>query len=165
MKNVIENIYDDQFLLSVFKHKRKRGIVCLSWFLDDLARPQKVDFVMARLSEFHICEARIIIQYWEDKKKLIRLFKRYNIEEYEIKREYKKNHATPGYINIHVRNKSLPLDFLKVFLTRHYGNDFERPYSLSVTPYIIIDNGNDEIIAIKLYDDRGAYQYYIKKKH
>ena len=53
--------------------------------------------------------------------------------------------------------------FLKVLITKHYGFENARPGTLNVTPFIAMDT-DKEIIAIKLYDDRGFYEYVIEKK-
>jgi hypothetical protein len=40
---------------------------------------------------------------------------------------------------------------------------FLRNNAIDIIPYIIIDTGGDEIIAFHLYDDRGYYEYFVRK--
>jgi hypothetical protein len=114
--------------------------------------------------EIPISQARIVIQYWESSKVVTDLLDKYGLDSYQVKREYKKNHVKPGYINIDISSQILNEQFLLELFTRHYGLDFSRPNALNLVPYFIIDTGNAEIIAIKCYDDRGFYQYFIRKE-
>lgn len=62
-------IKDDIFLKKVFKRQLKRGIAYYCCIMEYLSRPQKVKYIIRRLSDIPILRARIIIQYWEEDKK------------------------------------------------------------------------------------------------
>ena len=114
--------------------------------------------------EIPISQARIVIQYWEKTKTVTDLLDKYGLNSYQVIREYKINHVKPGYINIDISSQTFNELFLHELLARHYGLDFSRSNALNLVPYFIIDTGNLEIIAIKCYDDRGFYQYFIRKE-
>lgn len=156
-------IKDDIFLKKVFKRQLKRGIAYYCCIMDYLSRPQKVKYIIRRLSDIPILRARIIIQYWEEDKKMIRILNRHKVNDYRIVRGY-KNGQTPGYLNINIDNETINVRFIKELLNRHFGNDFSKQNAIDIIPYIVIDTGGDEIIAFHLYDDRGYYEYYIPKK-
>lgn len=130
--------------------------------MDYLSRPQKVAFTMKRLMDVPFSKGRMIIQYWEDEKIMTRMLKRHGVKDYEIVRAYKQG-ATPGYLNINISGDTLDAKFLKELLTRHYGNDFSADNAIDIVPFVVIDTGGDEIIAFHLYDDRGFYEYFIRK--
>ena len=153
-------IRDDIFLKKVFKRQLRRGIAYHCCVMDYLSRPQKVENTIKRINEISISHARIIIQYWEDDNKIVRILNRHKIENYRIIREY-KNGQTPGYINID--NNAINSKFLKELLNRHYGNDFSAKNAIDIVAYVVIDTGRDEIVAFHLYDDRGYYEYFIPK--
>ena len=155
-------IQDDVFLKKVFKRKRRRGIAYHGCIMDYLSRPQKVAFTMKRLMDVPFSKGRMIIQYWEDEKIMTRMLKRHGVKDYEIVRAYKQG-ATPGYLNINISGDTLDAKFLKELLTRHYGNDFSADNAIDIVPFVVIDTGGDEIIAFHLYDDRGFYEYFIRK--
>ena len=157
-------IYNDDFWKKVFKRKFRTGIAYHACIMDYLSSKQRVLFTIRRLMEIPISQARIAIQYWEKTKVVTDLLDKYGINSYQVKREYKKGHVKPGYINIDVSSQTLNEAFLYELLKRHYDADFSRPNSLDLVPYFIIDTGNAEIIAIKCYDDRGFYQYFIRKE-
>ena len=155
-------IQDDVFLKKIFKRKWKRGIAYHGCIMDYLSRPQKVAFTLKRLLEVPFFKGRIIIQYWEEEKLMKRMFARHGIQDYEIVRAYKHG-VIPGYININISGESLDEKFMKELLTRHYGNDFSTDNSIDIVPFVIIDTGKDELVAFHLYDDRGFYEYFIRK--
>ena len=156
-------IYNDVFWQKVFKRKFRTGIAYHACIMDYLSSKQRVFFTIQRLMEIPISQARIVIQYWEKTKVATDLLDKYGLNSYQVKREYKKGHVKPGYINIDVSSQTLNEAFLYELLKRHYDKDFSRPNALDLVPYFIIDTGNSEIIAIKCYDDRGFYQYFIRK--
>ena len=157
-------IYNDDFWQKVFKRKFRTGIAYHACIMDYLSSKQRVLFTIRRLMEIPISQARIVIQYWESSKVVTDLLDKYGLDSYQVKREYKKNHVKPGYINIDISSQILNEQFLLELFTRHYGLDFSRSNALNLVPYFIIDTGNLEIIAIKCYDDRGFYQYFIRKE-
>ena len=77
-------------------------------------------------------------------------------------REYKPMRMRPGVVHINFVNE-FNTRFLKVLITKHYGFENARPGTLNVTPFIAMDT-DKEVIAIKLYDDRGFYEYVIEKR-
>jgi len=157
-------IYNDEFWLKVFKRKYRIGIAYNACIMDYLSSKQRVLFTIRRLMEIPISQARIVIQYWEKTKVVTDLLNKYGLNSYQVIREYKINHVKPGYINIDISSQTLNELFLHELLTRHYSIDFSRSYALNLVPYFIIDTGNTEIIAIKCYDDRGFYQYFVRKE-
>ena len=161
MDNVI---YNDEFWQRVFKRKFRAGIAYHACIMDYLSSKQRVLFTIRRLMEIPISQARIVIQYWEKTKVVTDLLDKYGLNSYQVIREYKINHVKPGYINIDISSNALNELFLHELLTRHFGLDFSRSNALNLVPYFIIDTGNKEIIAIKCYDDRGFYQYFIRKE-
>lgn len=157
-------IYNDEFWQKVFKRKFRSGIAYHACIMDYLSSRQRVIFTIRRLMEIPISQARLVIQYWEKTELITDLLKKYGLNSYQVKREYKMKHVKPGYINVDITSQRLNEPFLHELLTRHYGHDFSRPDSLDLYPYFIIDTGNEEIIAIKCYDDRGFYEYFIRKE-
>lgn len=155
-------IGDDIFLKKVFKRQIKRGIAYHGCIMDFLSRPQKVGYTIKRINEIPISNARIIIQYWEDNNRILKILHRHKIDEYRVVREY-KNGQKPGYLNINIDNDVINTKFLKELLIKHYGNDFSVKNAIDIVAYIVIDTGGDEIIAFHLYDDRGYYEYFIPK--
>ena len=130
--------------------------------MDNLSIKQKVEFAVRRITEIPFQEGRMVIEYWDNFNEITELLNMYNMD-YNIVRGHKRGHMTPGVININAQKKFNP-DFLRKLLTGHYGFDFSLPGCLHITPYVIIDTGLNEVIAIKLYDDRGFYEYYLSKK-
>ena len=155
-------INNNLFLKKIFKRKLRRSIAYHCCIMDYLSRAQKVEYTIKRLSEIPISHARIIIHYWEDEKKMIRILKRHKVTEYSIVREYKKG-TTPGFLNINVVERTINIDFFKELLNRHYGCDFSTQNAIDIVPYVVIDTGRDELIAFHFYDDRGYYEYHIPK--
>lgn len=160
MKKSIDN---DIFFEKVLKRKITRGIAYHCCIMDNLAKSIKVDFVIRRINEVPFKEGRLILLYWEETDKLIDLFKEYNIHSYNIIREYKINHVKPGYISMNIDSFFINSKFFKVLLKRHFGYDFSENNSLGLWPNIVIDTGKDEIVLFHLYDDRGFYEYFIRK--
>lgn len=93
---------------------------------------------------------------------LERMLKECAVDDYEMTREYKPMRMRPGVVHINFVNE-FNTRFLKVLITKHYGFENARPDTLNVTPFIAMDT-DKEVIAIKLYDDRGFYEYVIEKK-
>jgi len=156
------NIHNDEFLRKVFSWKRRK---CLAWLqcdMDWMKFEDKVDFVVGRLSAMHFEEARMILEYWENASDMVAVLEECHVENYEIVSEYKLGRMTPGVININFKY-SFDSHFLKVLITKHYGYELAKNDVLAVWPYLAIDNGK-QIIAIKLYDDRGFYEYVWQKK-
>lgn len=156
-------IQDDIFLKKIFNRKWRRGIAYHGCIMDYLSRPQKVAFTLKRLMEVPLSQGRIIIQYWEDEKKILQLFARHSVKDYEIIRSYKHG-VTPGYININISGGSLNAKFLHELFIRHYGKDFSADNAIDIVPFVAIDTGEDEIIAFHFYDDRGFYEYFVRKQ-
>ena len=156
-------IQDDVFLKKIFKRKWRRGIAYHGCVMDYLSRPQKVAFTLRRLMEVPFYQGRIIIQYWEDEKKMIRIFARHGVKNYEIVRPYKHG-VTPGYININISSDSFNAKFLQELFTRHYGKDFSTDNAIDIVLFVVIDTGGNEIIAFHFYDDRGFYEYFVRKR-
>lgn len=156
-------INNNLFLKKIFKRQLKRGIAYHCCIMEYLSRSQKVEYTIRRLSEIPISHARIIIHFWEDEKKMIRILNRHKVTDYSIVREYKKG-TTPGLLNINVVAGTVIIDFLRAILNRHYGYDFSTQNAIDIVPYIVIDTGRDELIAFHLYDDRGYYEYHIPQR-
>lgn len=159
------SIYNDVFLKKVFNRKIKRPVVyCVASFMDHLSMQDKIDFTINRLNEVKFKKARIIIEYWNDLDKILKLLIKNKMSDYTIIKPYKKNRIKPGVLSIDIKSKQIDRNFLKSLLKRHYAYDFAYPNRLEITPYIVMDTGINEIIAFKLYDDRGFYEYHIKNK-
>ena len=156
-------IQDDVLLKKIFKRKWRRGIAYHGCIMDYLSRPQKVAFTLKRLMEVPLYKGRIIIQYWEEEKKMIRIFARHGVKNYEIVRPYKHG-VTPGYININISSDSFNAKFLQELTARHYGMDFSTDNSINIVLFVVIDTGGSEIIAFHFYDDRGFYEYFVRKR-
>ena len=157
-------IQDDVFLKKIFKRKLRRGIAYHGCIMDYLSRPQKVAFTLKRLMEVPLYKGRIIVQYWEEEKKMIRIFARHGIKDYEIVRPYKHG-VTPGYININISGDSFNTKFLQELYARHYGKDFSTDNAIDIVLFVVIDTGENEIIAFHFYDDRGFYEYFVRNSH
>lgn len=155
-------IQDDVFLKKIFKRKIRRGIAYHGCIMDYLSRPQKVAFTLKRLTEVPLYKSRIIIQYWEEEKKLTRICARHGVKDYEIVRPYKQG-VTPGYININISGDSFNVKFLQELVARHYGKDFSTDNAIDIVLFVVIDTGENEIIAFHFYDDRGFYEYFVRK--
>lgn len=156
------NIYNDEFLRKVFSWKRRKGLAWLQCDMDWMSFEDKVDYVVGRLSAMRFDEARMILEYWEKASDMVAVLEECHVENYEIVKEYKMRHMTPGVININFKGSFDPY-FLKVLIKKHYGYELAKNDVLAVWPYLAIDNGK-QIIAIKLYDDRGFYEYVWQKK-
>lgn len=160
MQNI--SIYNEKLLSSVFNRKTRKGIVRISYDLDWLPLNRKIDFTVNRLCSYRFHKARLTLHFWELNEVLEQMLKECAVNDYEITREYKARRMRPGVVHINFVNE-FNKRFLKVLITKHYGFENARPDTLNVMPFIAIDSGS-EIIAIRLYDDRGFYEYVIEKK-
>lgn len=149
-------IYNMDFLRKLFARKLKRGIARIECDMEEMAFKNKVRFVVHRLSKMRFFEARMILEFWENNEDIMSLLRECQIQEFKLIREY-KGRKTPGVIIIHF-TESFDAHFLEVLITKHYGYELAKADSLSVWPFLAIDDGK-QIIAIKLYDDRGFYEY------
>ena len=154
-------IYDNNFLRKVFCRKLKRGIATIECDLSEMSFMKKVTFVVDRLSKMRFLEARMILEFWEKANDIIRVLEDCHVYEYKLVREY-KSQKTPGIIDIQFSG-SIDTHFLEVLITKHYGCELAKEDALSVWPFLAIDDGK-QITAIKLYDDRGFYEYVWLKK-
>ena len=160
MQNI--SIYNEEFLSRVFSRKRRKGIVAISYDLDWLPLNRKIDFTVNRLCSYRFNKARLTLHFWESNEVLERMLKECAVDDYEMTREYKPMRMKPGVVHINFANE-FNTRFLKVLITKHYGFENARPDTLNVTPFIAMDT-DKELIAIKLYDDRGFYEYVIEKR-
>ena len=160
MQNI--SIYNEKLLSSVFNRKTRKGIVRISYDLDWLPLNRKIDFTVNKLCSYRFHKARLTLHFWESNEVLERMLKECAVDDYEMTRAYKPMRMRAGVVHINFVNE-FNKRFLKVLITKHYGFENARPDTLNVTPFIAIDSGS-EIIAIKLYDDRGFYEYVIEKK-
>lgn len=160
MQNI--SIYNEKLLSSVFNRKARKGIVRISYDLDWLPLNRKIDFTVNRLCSYRFHKARLTLHFWESNEVLERMLKECAVNDYEIAREYKAMRMRPGVVHINFVNE-FNKTFLKVLITKHYGFENARPDTLNVTPFVAMDT-DKEVIAIKLYDDRGFYEYVIEKK-
>lgn len=154
-------IYDNNFLRKVFCRKLKKGIATIECDLEGMSFKKKVTFVVDRLSKMKFLEARMILEFWEKTNDIIQMLEECHVYEYKLIREY-KGRKTPGVIDIQFLG-SIDAHFLKVLITKHYGYELAKEDALSVWPFLAIDDGK-QITAIKLYDDRGFYEYVWLKK-
>jgi hypothetical protein len=136
--------------------------VRISYDLDWLPLNRKIDFTVNRLCSYRFHKARLTLHFCESNEVLEQMLKECAVNDYEITRGYQAMRTRPGVVHINFANE-FNKRFLKVLITKHYGFENARPDTLNVTPFIAIDSGS-EIIAIKLYDDRGFYEYVIEKK-
>jgi hypothetical protein len=160
MQNI--SIYNEELLNRVFNRKTRRGIVSISYDLDWLPLNRKIDFTVNRLCSYRFNKARLTLHFWERNEVLERMLKECAVDDYEMTREYKPMRMRPGVVHINFVNE-FNTRFLKVLITKHYGFENARPGTLNVTPFIAMDT-DKEVIAIKLYDDRGFYEYVIEKR-
>ena len=160
MQNI--SIYNEEFLSRVFSRKRRKGIVAISYDLDWLPLNRKIDFTVNRLCSYRFNKARLTLHFWESNEVLEQMLKECAVDDYEMTREYKPMRMRPGVVHINFVNE-FNTRFLKVLITKHYGFENARPGTLNVTPFIAMDT-DKEVIAIKLYDDRGFYEYVIEKR-
>ena len=155
-------IYDDAFLKRLFKRKIRKSFAQLQCNMEWMSFEDKVDYVVGRLSAMRFEEARMILEYWEKASDIVAVLEECHVGNYEMVSEYKLGRMTPGVININFKHSFDP-HFLKVLITKHYGYELAKKDVLAVCPFLAIDNGK-QIIAIKLYDDRGFYEYVWQKK-
>lgn len=160
MQNI--SIYNEELLSRVFSRKRRKGIVAISYDLDWLPLNRKIDFTVNRLCSYRFHKARLTLHLWEPNEVLERMLKECAVDDYEMTRAYKPMRMRPGVVHINFVNE-FNTRFLKVLITKHYGFENARPDTLNVTPFVAMDT-DKEVIAIKLYDDRGFYEYVIEKK-
>lgn len=156
------SIHNDKFLQSVFSWKRRKGLAWVQCDMEWMSFEDKVNFVVGRLSAMRFDEARMILEYWEKTSDIVAVLEECQVKNYEIVTEYKLGRMTPGVININFKKMFAP-HFLNVLITKHYGYELGKDDVLAVWPYLAIDNGK-QIIAIKLYDDRGFYEYVWQKE-
>jgi len=160
MQNI--SIYNEEFLSRVFSRKRRKGIVAISYDLDWLPLNRKIDFTVNRLCSYRFNKARLTLHFWESNEVLEQMLKECAVDDYEMTRAYKPMRMRPGVVHINFVNE-FNTRFLKVLITKHYGFENARPDTLNVTPSVAMDT-DKELIAIKLYDDRGFYEYVIEKR-
>lgn len=160
MQNI--SIYNEELLSKVFSRKRRKGIVAISYDLDWLPLNRKIDFTVNRLCSYRFHKARLTLHFWEPNEVLERMLKECAVDDYEMTRAYKPMRMRPGVVHINFVNE-FNTRFLKVLITKHYGFENARPDTLNVTPFVAMDT-DKEVIAIKLYDDRGFYEYVIEKR-
>ena len=160
MQNI--SIYNEELLSRVFSRKRRKGIVAISYDLDWLPLNRKIDFTVNRLCSYRFHKARLTLHFWEPNEVLERMLKECAVDDYEMTRAYKPMRMRPGVVHINFVNE-FNTRFLKVLITKHYGFENARPDTLNVTPSVAMDT-DKELIAIKLYDDRGFYEYVIEKR-
>lgn len=160
MQNI--SIYNEELLSRVFSRKRRKGIVAISYDLDWLPLNRKIDFTVNRLCGYRFHKARLTLHFWEPNEVLERMLKECAVDDYEMTRAYKPMRMRPGVVHINFVNE-FNTRFLKVLITKHYGFENARPDTLNVTPFVAMDT-DKEVIAIKLYDDRGFYEYVIEKR-
>ena len=160
MQNI--SIYNEKFLGRVFSRKRRKGIVAISYDLDWLPLNRKIDFTVNKLCSYRFHKARLTLHFWEPNEVLERMLKECAVDDYEMTRAYKPMRMRPGVVHINFINE-FNTRFLKVLITKHYGFENARPDTLNVTPSVAMDT-DKELIAIKLYDDRGFYEYVIEKR-
>ena len=160
MQNI--SIYNEKFLGRVFNRKTRKGIVRISYDLDWLPLNRKIDFTVNRLCSYRFHKARLTLHFWEPNEVLERMLKECAVDDYEMTRAYKPMRMRPGVVHINFINE-FNTRFLKVLITKHYGFENARPDTLNVTPSVAMDT-DKELIAIKLYDDRGFYEYVIEKR-
>ena len=156
------SIYNSNFLRKVFSWKRRKNLAWLHCDLEWMSFEDKVNFVVEYLSKMRFKEARMILEYWEKTCDIITVLEDCHIVNYEIFREYKLGRMTPGVVNITFKD-SFDAHFLRVLITKHYGYELAKKDVLAVWPYLAIDT-EKQIIAIKLYDDRGFYEYVWQKR-
>ena len=160
MQNI--SIYNEELLSRVFSRKRRKGIVAISYDLDWLPLNRKIDFTVNKLCSYRFHKARLTLHFWEPNEVLERMLKECAVDDYEMTRAYKPMRMRPGVVHINFVNE-FNTRFLKVLITKHYGFENACPDTLNVTPFIAMDT-DKELIAIKLYDDRGFYEYVIEKR-
>ncbi len=160
MQNI--SIYNEELLSKVFNRKTRKGIVRISYDLDWLPLNRKIDFTVNRLCSYRFHKARLTLHFWERNEVLERMLKECAVDDYEMTRAYKPMRMRPGVVHINFVNE-FNTRFLKVLITKHYGFENARPDTLNVTPSVAMDT-DKELIAIKLYDDRGFYEYVIEKR-
>ena len=160
MQNI--SIYNEELLNRVFNRKTRRGIVSISYDLDWLPLNRKIDFTVNRLCSYRFNKARLTLHFWESNEVLEQMLKECAVDDYEMTRAYKPMRMRPGVVHINFVNE-FNTRFLKVLITKHYGFENARPDTLNVTPSVAMDT-DKEVIAIKLYDDRGFYEYVIEKR-
>ncbi|MFC2812967.1 MAG: hypothetical protein ACFN4S_03965 [Prevotella conceptionensis] len=160
MQNI--SIYNEELLSRVFSRKRRKGIVAISYDLDWLPLNRKIDFTVNKLCSYRFHKARLTLHFWEPNEVLERMLKECAVDDYEMTRAYKPMRMRPGVVHINFVNE-FNTRFLKVLITKHYGFENARPDTLNVTPSVAMDT-DKELIAIKLYDDRGFYEYVIEKR-
>ena len=136
--------------------------MAISYDLDWLPLNRKIDFTVSRLCSYRFHKARLTLHFWEPNEVLERMLKECAVDDYEMTRAYKPMRMRPGVVHINFVNE-FNTRFLKVLITKHYGFENARPDTLNVTPFVAMDT-DKEVIAIKLYDDRGFYEYVIEKK-
>ena len=158
MQNI--SIYNEELLSRVFNRKTRKGIVRISYDLDWLPLNRKIDFTVNRLYSYRFHKARLTLHFWESNEVLEQMLKECAVDDYEMTREYKPMRMKPGVVHINFVNE-FNKRILKVLITKHYNFENALADSLNVTPFIAIDSGS-EVIAIKLYDDRGFYEYVLE---
>lgn len=136
--------------------------MAISYDLDWLPLNRKIDFTVNKLCSYRFHKARLTSHFWEPNEVLERMLKECAVDDYEMTRAYKPMRMRPGVVHINFVNE-FNTRFLKVLITKHYGFENARPDTLNVTPFIAMDT-DKEVIAIKLYDDRGFYEYVIEKR-
>lgn len=156
----MNSIFDPVFLHKIFNRKIRRGIVWVSYDLDWLALNKKIDFACETLYKYKFNEAHFFIYYWEKDEIIVNMLNKWNITNYRVLKKY-KGKIRGGLIEIIFMNSFIK-GWIKEIITCHYGYEMAKENSLSMVPYVVMVTDNC-VHAIKLYDDRGFYEYIIPK--
>lgn len=157
-----EIIYNDTFLRKVFNQEIVKDIVIINHETNNLNRSNKVNYAIDYLQKHDFIKGRVIIEFQEDTKRVLRLLHSFNITEYEIVRRYTVSNIRPGLLSMGITKQNLNIMFIKKIIQKLYDYDYERPGSLNLTLYIVLDKGENGIIGLRYFDDRGFCEFAIQ---
>ena len=153
-----KTIFNDSFISKLLKGKYKTKVAIRNCDLEKLYFKQKVEFTVSRLASLPYNEARLMIQFWEDKNRIMKILNKHSIHNYKFQRDYYGLY-TPGILDIFFQKGEFKNLFLKDIITKHYGFELAQKDSLNIMMFYTTSTSK-EISVIHIYDDRGFREYY-----
>ena len=153
-------LYNNVFLKKVFNREVVKNIVQIDYDTNHLNRLAKVDYAISHLQNQHFNKGRIFIECWEDYKKIVGILNKYHVQNFKVLREYREGSSISGCLHWELTCDTLNLLLIKHLLIKLYDYDYQRPHSLNLTLYIVLEKGEGEMLGIRYFDDRGFREYH-----
>lgn len=155
-------IENEHLINGVLRRRITSNVVRLCYVTETLSMANKIKYVVRHISGIRYEKAKVCIVNWEKVERLVKILRECKISTYKIIREYKDGICKNGEIDVHFEASQIDQKFLDRLVRRHFGYDFSLPHSISVCPIFVFET-KYELMIIHLYDDRGFYEYLLKK--